>query len=71
MVEEVKCSSCGHTGTVDEGWSRCPECGHTTCHRCGTQQKKEKQDLEKLRKGDAYERVTTICPSCGYEMFNL
>ncbi len=70
-MDDIKCSSCGHTGKSEEGWTRCPECGHTLCHNCSKQESKEKQDLEKLRKGGSYERVTTLCPSCGYGMINL
>ncbi len=72
-VEMIKCSSCGHTEKTSDSWLKCPECGHTLCNNCGTKEneKKEKQDLEKLRQGGAYERITTFCPSGGYGMINL
>lgn len=72
-MQEIKCSSCGHLEKTSDNWLKCPECGHTLCTNCGTKEieKKEKKDLEKLRQGGAYERITTLCPSCGYGMINL
>jgi len=71
IVAELKCRSCGHIEESGENMLECPQCGYTLCRRCGFQKQKEKKDLEKLRKGERFERVTTICPSCGYGMFHL
>jgi|GEM_PF-1103105 len=70
-MAETKCSSCGHVGEANESWLKCPECGHTICHRCGDQQKKERKNLETIRNGDVYDRVITACPSCNHDMLRL
>ncbi len=70
-MAEVKCSSCGHTGEANESWSECQKCGHTLCLNCSKKEHQEKQDLEKLRKGSAEDRLSVTCPSCSYGMFHM
>jgi len=71
-MSEVKCSSCGHVEVANNQWVKCPECGYTMCNNCGLQNaKKEKQDLEKMRSGNTFERMEVHCPSCKFEMLRL
>ncbi len=70
-MAKVKCTTCGHVEEASDNWYKCPECGYTICHRCGKQQQKEQKDLEKIRKGNAHDRLEATCPSCSHGMINL
>jgi hypothetical protein len=63
-----KCESCGLEHTGDEGWAECPDCGKHYCPNCTEKMKKEHEEIEKLREGDAFTRVQILCPSCSMDM---
>jgi predicted RNA-binding Zn-ribbon protein involved in translation (DUF1610 family) len=67
MVEK-KCANCGLDYTADEGWVSCPDCGKMYCLHCSDKMRKEHNDIEKLRDGDAMTRIQILCPSCSLEM---
>ncbi len=67
-MAEVQCSSCGRTAEVSDQWRQCPKCGYVVCHSCRSQNEEEQKEIEKLRKGDAYDRLIVTCPSCSYGM---
>jgi hypothetical protein len=65
-----KCDSCGLKFGSEEGWMECPDCGKNYCPRCSDRMSKESRDIEKLREGDSYTRISVLCPSCSINMFS-
>lgn len=63
-----KCENCGVEYIPNEGWVECPECGRVYCYHCSDKMRHERNEIEKLREGDAFTRLQILCPSCSIEM---
>lgn len=67
-MKEKKCAACGAEYSGEEGWMHCPDCGETYCLRCTDRMRKEQQEIDRLRKEDAFTRAQILCPSCSLEL---
>lgn len=67
-MSEEKCTECGFAGETNDKWLKCPKCHYSMCPECRPQEQKEQNELEKVRTGDPYERMSALCPSCMNEI---
>ena len=67
-MDNIKCSTCGKAGDKEKDWMKCSDCGYVVCPHCGHKEREEQVKLDKLRSGDAHDRISILCPSCVHKM---
>lgn len=69
MAEKVRCTRCdAEAGDSLEGWTHCEECDADYCPNCSGDFREEREQIERLRNGSAWDRLTILCPRCGSEL---
>ncbi len=71
-MAEIKCAECGvEAGESTRGWTHCEECDTYYCPKCSGSFRREKEDIDQLREGRAWDRVRILCPRCRTEMAHV
>ena len=72
VLPETKCAQCGvEAGESTKGWTHCQECDSHYCPKCSGAFREEKEDIEQLKDGSAWDRMRILCPNCGTDMIYL